>query len=71
MLDLEALDVKDLTVDGGKEAVFRELDGRFRDKLAADRRKMKNETTEAFTERARLLFTQLQREGVNLPSVGI
>ena len=29
---------------------------------------MKNETTEAFTGRSRLVFTRLQSEGANLPS---
>ena len=64
--------------DRGEELVFRELDQRFPDKVAADRmgeameeafrlKVMKNETTETFTGRSRLVFARLQTEGVNLP----
>ena len=57
-LALELIDVKDMCTEGGEELVFRELDQRFPDKVAADRMGeameetfglniMKNETTEA------------------------
>ena len=76
---LESVEITDMCTDGGEELVFRELDQRFPDKVAADRmgeameeafglKIMKNETTEAFTGRSRLLSTSLQAEGVNLPS---
>ena len=59
-LALQAFDIKDLTVDGGEETVFRELDERFPDNVAADRlgeamdealglKIVKNKTSEAFT----------------------
>ena len=64
-LALESTDVNDMCTEGGKELVFRELDQRFPDKVAADRmgeameealgvKIMKSETTEAFTGRSRL-----------------
>ena len=63
-LALEALDIKDLTVDGGDGVDFRKLDEKFPDKLAADRmgeameeafglKFVQAETTEAFKRRAR------------------
>ena len=77
-LALEALDVQDLAVEG-EEMAFKDLDGRFPDKAAADRMGeateeavglniVKNAMTETFTRRAKL-FTGLQKERVNLPSV--
>ena len=74
-LALESIEIKGMCTDGGEELVFRELDQRFPDKVAADRMGedmeeafgleiMKNETTEAFTGRSRLVFTRLQAEGV-------
>ena len=73
---LESIEIKDVCTDGGEELVFRELDQRFRDKVAVDRmgeameetiglKTVKNETTEAFTGRS---STRLQTGGVNLPS---
>ena len=61
-LALESIEITDMCTDGGGELVFRELDQRFPDKVAADRmgeamekafgmKIMKNETTEAFTGR--------------------
>ena len=68
-----------VSTDAGQKLVFRELDQRFPDKVAADRmgeamemtfglKITKNGTTEAFTGRSRLVFTRLQTEGANLPS---
>ena len=34
---LEVLDIEDLTVEGEEEVVFRELDERFLDKVAAEK----------------------------------
>ena len=36
-LALESIDIKDMCTKGGEELVFRELDQRFPDKVAADR----------------------------------
>ena len=35
-LALESIEIKDMYTDGGEELVFRELDQRFPDKVAAD-----------------------------------
>ena len=78
-LALEATELNNLRTDGGEELVFRELDKRFPDKVAADRmgeameeafglKIMKNETTEAVTGRSRLVIARLPTEGVHLPS---
>ena len=78
-LALESIDIKDMCMEGGEQLVFRELDQRFPDKVAAVRvggameeafelKIMKNETTEGFAGRSRLVFTRLQSEGAKLPS---
>ena len=77
-LALESVVIKDMCTDGREELVFRKLNQRFPDKAAADRMgeameetfwtEITNETTEAFTERSRLVFTRRQTEVGNLPS---
>ena len=78
-LALESIELEDTCMDGGEQLVFRELNQRFPDKVAADRmgeaigetfgpKITKNETTDAFTGRSRLVFARPQTEGVNLPS---
>ena len=68
-LALESIDIKDMCTEGREELVFRELDQRFPDKVAADRmgeameeafglKILKKETTEAFTGRSTLVFTR-------------
>ena len=76
------IDITDTCTEGGEELVFRELDQRFPDKVAADHmgeamegvsgmKIMKNETTEAFTGRSRLVFTRLREFAVGSPRVHI
>ena len=63
-----------MCTDGGEELVFRELDHRFPVVWERPWRRlfelkiMKNETTEAFTARSRIVCARLQTEGANLPS---
>ena len=79
-LAVENVDIGEINVESGEEVVFEKLDERFPDKVAADRlgeamedgfslRIQKEETTEAFTGRARLVFARLTKEGVDLPPV--
>ena len=74
-LALDSFDIKDMCTEGGEDLIFRELDQRFPDKVAAVRlgeameeafalKGHENETTEAFNGRSR----RLQSERVNLPS---
>ena len=78
-LALDSTDIKDMWTEGGEELVFRELDQRFPDTVAADRMReameeafglkiMKNETTEAVTGQSILAFSRLPTEGLNLPT---
>ena len=73
-LALDKMEIKDMCTDGGEELVFRELDQRFPDKVAANRtgeameetftlKIMKHEKTETSTGQSRLVFTLLQTEG--------
>ncbi|CAK0911130.1 unnamed protein product, partial [Prorocentrum cordatum] len=79
-LAVENVDLSEINVESGEEVVFARLDERFPDKVAADRlgeamedgfslRIQKQETTEAYTWRAQLVFARLPTEGVDLPSV--
>eukprot|EP00959_Pyramimonas_sp_CCMP1952_P452127 9466021-Pyramimonas_sp.AAC.1 len=79
-LAVENVDLADINVDNGEEVVFDRLDERFPEKVAADRlgeameegfslRIHKQETTEAYTGRAQLVYARLAKEGVDLPSV--
>ena len=65
---LESVNIKDTCTEGGEELVFRELDQRFPDMVAADR--MGEAMEEAFGLKimTRLVFTRRQSEGADLPS---
>ena len=65
---LESIDIKDMCTEGGKELVFRELDQRFPDKVAADR--MGEAMEEALDDGGFhwTIETCVQTERANLPT---
>ncbi|CAK0868212.1 unnamed protein product [Prorocentrum cordatum] len=79
-LAVENVDLAEINAKSGEELVFERLDERFPDKVAADRlgeameegfslKIQKQETTEAYTGRAQLVYARLAKEGVDPPPV--
>lgn len=80
LLALESLEIDELNVAGGEELIFSRLAERYPEPEATDRigevldavfslRAIRGETTASYTGRARMIFTQAEKEGISVPSV--